>query len=101
MWLVLHAAPVSSQSPTVQDLISQSNSLLHSTSTNKPVVSCIRLDGRCVFKVAFARSELSQRANEIQYRLNEIKESYIQQENAKLQVSSKVSDNNNNIYFVS
>ena len=77
---------------------STSNNFLHINSKNKPVVSCIRLDGRCVFKVAFAKSESSQRASEIQYRLDEIKNTYLQQAGVDLQVSSKTIENNTGVY---
>ena len=86
-------SPVKSQLPTIQDLVLYSNNLLHNSSKDKPVASCIRIDGRCAFKIAFPKSELSNRINEIQYRLNDIKDIYLNTESSSLRVTYQRNDN--------
>ena len=85
--IVTTSSPAIAQLPTIQDLVLYSNNLLHNSTEDKPVASCIRLDGRCVFEIAFPKSELSDRINEIQYRLNEIKEVYLNNLNSDLQIN--------------
>lgn len=98
--LCLVSIPTSArgQLPTIQDLVLYSNNLLHNNSEDKPVASCIRLDGRCAFKIAFPKSELSDRINEIQYRLNEIKEVYLNSPNSELQISYRKENAIANVY---
>ena len=86
-FVCLSTAPALGQLPTIQDLVLYSNNLLHNNSEDRPVASCIRIDGRCAFKIAFPKSELSDRINEIQYRLNDIKEVYLNNPNTELQIS--------------
>ena len=88
-----------SQLPTIQDLVLYSNNLLHNNSNDEPVASCIRIDGRCAFKIAFPKSELSDRINEIQYRLNEIKEVYLNNPDSELQISYRQENNLADVYI--
>ncbi|MEL6440804.1 MAG: mechanosensitive ion channel family protein [Cyanobacteria bacterium J06621_8] len=99
IWITVAATPVYGQLLTIQDLILYSNNLLQDGSKDKPAVSCLRIDGRCAFKIAFPKSELSQRTNEIQFRLNEIKQAYLQEEEADLKVYWQKIENNTNIYI--
>lgn len=76
-----------SQLPTVQDLVLYSQNLFQNDSSSQTVTSCVRLDGRCVFKIVFPRTEISTRVNEMQYRLNEIKQTYLANPERELEVS--------------
>jgi moderate conductance mechanosensitive channel len=98
-FLIIPAFPAYSQLPTIQDLVLYSNNLLQNNSDNEPVASCIRIDGRCAFKIAFPKTELSGRVNEIQYRLNEIKKIYLQKENADLQIDYKQENSIASVYI--
>ena len=91
--ILLSVSPVKGQLPTIQDLRLYSNNLLHNSSRDRPVASCIRVDGRCAFEIAFPRSELSSRVNEIQYRLNDIKDIYLNTENSDLKVTYQKNNN--------
>ena len=88
----------SGQLPTIQDLVLYSNNLLHNNSNDKPVASCIRIDGRCAFKIAFPKSELSDRINEIQYRLNDIKEVYLNNPDSDLQINYRKENGGADVY---
>jgi moderate conductance mechanosensitive channel len=98
-FIITPTFPAYSQLPTIQDLVLYSNNLLQNNSNNEPVASCIRIDGRCAFKIAFPKSELSGRVNEIQYRLNEIKKIYLQKENANLQIDYKQENSIASVYI--
>ena len=97
-FISLSTVPALGQLPTIQDLVLYSNNLLHNNSEDRPVASCIRVDGRCAFKIAFPRSELSDRINEIQYRLNEIKEVYLNSPNSELQINYRKENGVANVY---
>lgn len=97
-FISISIAPARGQLPTIQDLVLYSNNLLHNESEERPVASCIRIDGRCAFKIAFPKSELSDRINEIQYRLNEIKEVYLNSPNSELQISYRKENAIANVY---
>ena len=75
------------------DIKSTSN-ILNYRQDNPVVAACIRLDARCIFKIAAPQSELSQRLTEVQYNLNEASEAYFEQDNAELKVQQ---ENNNNL----
>jgi small conductance mechanosensitive channel len=96
--LVFIPTPANGQLPTIQDLVLYSNNLLHNNSNDEPVASCIRIDGRCAFKIAFPKSELSDRINEIQYRLNEIKEVYLNNPDSELQINYRQENGIANVY---
>ncbi|HHP7230651.1 MAG TPA: mechanosensitive ion channel family protein [Xenococcaceae cyanobacterium] len=85
------------QIPTIQDLILYSNDLIPNNSNGKAVAACIRLDGRCLFRLAFPKSELTERINEVQYRLNNVKNLYLNstQEDIKVELQ-----NNNKIFDI-
>ncbi|HEY9739551.1 MAG TPA: mechanosensitive ion channel family protein, partial [Coleofasciculaceae cyanobacterium] len=45
-------SPVQAQFPLLGDFKLQPSSLLNNDSNNKVVSDCVRLDGRCLFKIA-------------------------------------------------
>lgn len=98
-FIFIPISPANSQLPTIQDLVLYSNNLLHNSSKDKPVASCIRIDGRCAFKIAFPKSELSDRINEIQYRLNEFKNVYLNTKNSELSVFYRIDNNVADIFI--
>lgn len=62
------------------------------------VSDCIRLDGRCLFKLASPKSDLSQRIEEIEQRLQDISDVYLHSEAENLIVASRIENNLPNIY---
>ncbi len=86
------------QIPTIQDLIFYSSDLIHQNYDDNTVAACLRLDGSCVFRLAFPKSELTERINEVQYRLNNIKELYLQSEQETFSITLEPSNNLYDIY---
>ncbi len=83
-------SPVQAQLPFLPDLKLQPSSLFDSNDSNKKVVSdCVRLDGRCLFKVAAPKSELPGRLEPIQQKLTDISGKYLKNKSSKLQVEIK------------
>lgn len=82
-WVV---SPVQAQTPLPQNLQLPIPSLPLNDSQSNVVAGCIRLDGRCLFQVAAPKSELPARIQDIQQRLENISNKYLQDDAAKLQV---------------
>jgi small conductance mechanosensitive channel len=83
-------SPVQAQLPFLPDLKLQPSSLFDSNDSNKKVVSdCVRLDGRCLFKLAAPKSELPGRLEPIQQKLTDISGKYLKNKSSKLQVEIK------------
>ncbi|MBD1934069.1 MULTISPECIES: mechanosensitive ion channel family protein [Cyanophyceae] len=82
-WVV---SPVQAQTPLPQNLQLPIPSLPLNDSQSNVVAGCIRLDGRCLFQVAAPKSELPARIQDIQQRLENISNQYLQDDAAKLQV---------------
>ena len=78
-------APVKAQYPFIQDILVYSR-MLRQIQDNSLDSACIRLDGRCLFKLAATELELSPRISEIQTRFNEIKDLYLQKEDPNLNI---------------
>ncbi|MDJ0688414.1 MAG: mechanosensitive ion channel family protein [Xenococcaceae cyanobacterium MO_188.B32] len=78
-------APVKAQYPFIQYILVYSR-MLRQIQDNSLDSACIRLDGRCLFKLAATELELSPRIREIQTRLNEIKDLYLQKEDPNLNI---------------
>ena len=94
----LPSIPAVGQIPTIQDLIFYSSDLIHQNYDNNTVAACLRLDGRCLFRLAFPKSELTERVNEVQYRLNNIKELYLQSNQETISIDLKPANNLYDIY---
>ncbi|HEY9637669.1 MAG TPA: mechanosensitive ion channel family protein [Coleofasciculaceae cyanobacterium] len=82
-WVV---SPVQAQFPLLGDFKLQPSSFLNNDSNNKVVAECVRLDGRCVFKIAALKSELPGRLEPIEQKLTDISSKYLNDKSSKLQV---------------
>ena len=82
-------SPVQAQFPLLRDFKLQPSSLLNNDSNNKVVSDCVRLDGRCLFKIAALKSELPGRLGPIQQKLTDISGKYLNNKSSKLQVEIK------------
>lgn len=95
-WLV---HPVAAQLPFIQDLTIYSR-LLHSGEDNTLNSACIRLDGRCLFKLAATDPEvLSDRIYEIQERFNQITSDYLALDEPKGEVTIQTNGNLKDLYL--
>ncbi len=96
--LLLPTLYAPAQIPTIQDLIFYSSDLIHQNYDNNTVAACLSLDGRCIFRLAFPKSELTERINEVQYRLNNIKKLYLQSDRENISITLEPSNNLYDIY---
>jgi moderate conductance mechanosensitive channel len=93
------APPVSAQLPYLQDLAIYSR-VLRSAQETALNSACIRLDGRCLFKLAATDSEvLSDRINEIQKRFGEVTADYLSNPNNQGSVSIQENGNLQDLYL--
>jgi small conductance mechanosensitive channel len=95
-WVV---SPVQAQLPLLQDLNLPAPNLLNQNSDNQVVSGCIRLDGRCLFKIADQKSDLPDRINGIEQRLNDISRIYFKNDSSKLTIHKKTEGNLPDIYI--
>ncbi|MBV6622569.1 MAG: mechanosensitive ion channel family protein [Rivularia sp. (in: Bacteria)] len=96
--LIFAVSPVQAQIPTLSDL--KSNSIIITNhSKNELVSACIRLDGRCLFKIADPKSELSQRIEDIEQRLYNSSNMYFQTDSAQLKIRQQATGNLQDIYI--
>jgi small conductance mechanosensitive channel len=61
--------------------------------------ACVRLDGHCLFKISDQKSNLLIRIKEIEQRLENITQSYLQKQNSQLNVYPQEQRNQQNIYI--
>ncbi len=73
---------------------------LNQNPDNAVVSACVRLDGRCVFRLLGRRSNLTQRVRYTEERLKEISQTYFAQQQDQLEVYSENQGNQANIYVV-
>lgn len=92
-------SPVQAQLPFLKELNLQPPKLLEQKSDNQVVSGCIRLDGRCLFKVADQKSELSNRIDGIEQRLNDISRIYFKNDSSELKIRKRQEGNLPNIYI--
>lgn len=92
------AFPAQAQFSFLQDLIPTSQ-LLNSYPNNPTVSACIRLDGRCLFKIADQKSDLPDRISSIEQRLNDVSSLYFKQNSSPLKIRSSKDGNLPNIYI--
>jgi moderate conductance mechanosensitive channel len=91
--------PATAQLPFIQDLAIYSRALRQG---NENVLNsaCIRLDGRCLFKLAATDSEvLSTRINEIQGRFSNVTTDYISSQGDRARVTIRPNGNLQDIYL--
>jgi moderate conductance mechanosensitive channel len=91
--------PVQAQVPFLQDLNLPSPNLLNQNLDNRTVSGCIRLDGRCLFRIADQKSDLPDRINSIEQRLNDISSTYFNNDTDRLQIRKQQEGNLPNIYI--
>ncbi len=91
-------SPVQAQLPSWQDLNLPSPNLLNQDQSDRVDSACIRLDERCLFKIADRKSDLPNRVQGIEQRLNDISRIYFNNETAKLDIYQKQEQNLPNIY---
>ncbi|GAB4245455.1 MAG: mechanosensitive ion channel family protein [Stanieria sp.] len=94
-WVI--SLPVQAQLPGIRDLILDSD-FLNQRTENPIEVACIRLDGRCLFQIAFPQSNLSERISEIQTRLNQIKTQYLKKNKPQLEITQERRANSQYVY---
>ncbi len=68
------------------------------TAKESNVSSCIRLDGKCLFKITAPRSEIDERVDLIEERLNQISQSYFRQKNSNFQIDIRTINDLPNLY---
>ncbi len=92
--------PAAAQLPFIQDLAIFSR-ILRQVQEKSLNSACIRLDGRCLFKLAATDSEvLSTRINEIQERFGKVTSDYLSDENNKGKVTIQKNGNLQDIYLI-
>jgi small conductance mechanosensitive channel len=100
---LLAATPAIAQFSSLQNWFFQSkqleNTLIQGRPQNLIASECIRLDGRCLFKIAF-QPEMSDRINDIQSRLDRINELYIKQTSDTIRITKQKKGNLVNLFVV-
>jgi small conductance mechanosensitive channel len=91
--------PAQAQLPSLKDLNLQPSNLLEQKSDNQVVSGCIRLNGRCVFKIADQKSDLPNRINDIEQRLNNISRVYFKNNTSELKIRKQTEGRLPNIYI--
>ena len=91
-------SPVQAQLPTI-DFNLPSPNLLEQNSDNQIVSGCIRLDGRCLFKLAAPKSDLSNRIQDIEQRLKDVSRIYLKNDYAQLKIRQEPEGKLQNIYI--
>jgi small conductance mechanosensitive channel len=92
------SSPVQAQLPSFLDLNSLSPKVLNQDQSARVESACIRLDERCLFKIADRSSTLPDRIQGIEQRLQDISRIYFTTENAQLDIYRKQEQNIPNIY---
>ena len=87
------------QLPFIQDIAIYSR-LLRQVQEQSLNSACIRLDGRCLFKLSATDTELlSDRINEIQARFAEVTADYLANQSHKIEVTTKPNGNLQDLYL--
>lgn len=86
----LGVSSVHSQIPIPFDNLTQPSPKLLKQDSNQLVASkCVQLQGRCLFKIAGQKSELSSRVQEIEQRLQDLSVTYANTDNAQLTINQE------------
>lgn len=91
-------SPVWAQLPSLSDLPLPSPNLLNQNPNNQIVSGCVRLDGRCLFEIADQKSDLPDRINDIEQRLNNISRTYFRNNASELNIRTEQQGRIPNIY---
>lgn len=78
--------------PFLPDL-SNTENWLPNNSEDRNVTTCIRLDGRCLFKITYPKSRINERVEIIERRLDRISELYFSAEDPQLTIEQRGQDN--------
>jgi small conductance mechanosensitive channel len=92
-------SPVQAQLPLLPDLNLPTPNLLNQNSDDQVVSGCIRLDGRCLFKIADQKSDLPDRITGIEQRLNDISRIYFNNDSSNLKIRKQKEEKLPNIYI--
>lgn len=92
------SSPVQAQLPSFLDLNSLSPKVLNQDQSARIDSACIRLDERCLFKIADRSSALPDRIQGIEQRLQDISRIYFTTEDAQLDIYQRQEQNIPNIY---
>ncbi|MFP5271106.1 mechanosensitive ion channel family protein [Coleofasciculus sp.] len=93
-WVI---SPVQAQLPGLPNLNIPTPSPLKQPSENAVVSKCVRLDGRCLFEIAAPTSQLPQRIQEIEQRLQDISRTYFKNQNAELEFRQEEAEGESNL----
>ncbi|WP_036801134.1 mechanosensitive ion channel family protein [Pleurocapsa sp. PCC 7319] len=99
--IIIGISPTASaQLPFIQDLAIYSR-FIRQVQADSLNSACIRLDGRCLFKLAATDSELlSDRINEVQKRFGEVTTEYLSNEDSPVKITIRKIGNLQDIYLV-
>jgi small-conductance mechanosensitive channel len=90
LFLGLLGLPAANAQLSLPDAISTSlPSLLNSTTPENIATGWVRLDGRPLFRIATPKGELSERLEEVQRNLNQIKQSYVNDSEPEINITIK------------
>lgn len=92
-------SPVQAQLPLLRDLNLPTPNLINQKLSNQVVSDCIRLDGRCLFKIADQKNDLPDRIRGIEQRLNDITDIYFKNDSSRLKIYQQKEGNLPNIYI--
>ncbi len=96
--MVISVSPVQAQLPIMPNF--KLNSVVLTRNSENTVVSdCVRLDGRCIFKVAHQKSDLSKRIEEIEQRLHNLSYIYLQTDTTQFKIRQQAVGNLRDIYM--
>ena len=96
--MVILISPVYAQISIPPDL--RLNPIVQIQNWENAVVSgCVRLDGRCIFKVSVQKSDLSKRIEGIEQRLRSISRVYFQNDTTQLNIRQQTVGNLRDIYI--
>lgn len=97
--ITLWNLPATAQLPFIQDIAIYSR-LLRQVQENSLNSACIRLDGRCLFKLSATDTELlSDRIGEIQERFGELTTDYLSDRDRQVEVSIRPNGNLQDLYL--
>ncbi|WP_013320336.1 mechanosensitive ion channel family protein [Gloeothece verrucosa] len=92
-------APVFSQIPIPLNNITKPTPNNQKPDAEKTIISqCVELQGRCLFKIAGEKADLSSRVEEIEQRLQDLNQTYAHDEKAQLKINQEQVGNLRDIY---
>lgn len=95
---ILIAIPSPAQLPSITELNFPKTTEIWSNSDSQIKEACVRLDGRCLFRLADRRSELSKRLQDVEQRLYDVGKLYFRNETDILDISKRPAGKLQDIY---